>query len=283
MKKILNYFLILALFSLTGCAFFRNPLKAFMKAENRVNHATELIQTNQDKLVVEATKYVYAADATLRNDPSPNRYNVVAQDFTSKALILTGPPKMDDIQKLEKIVQDLLSTNQAIIAKGEQEKSVLYNQAAKLQEQNKSLQDDLNSAQTKLTKVGQANAILANKWAKVMKIIYGIGAFFVLTFVLKVASVLVPPPYNSIVGIVAMPLGLIFNILHNLIPEIKEFAGVVGSEYKSATTQLVGAIQELKTQNPALHSQISATVANNVESSAIQAIHQTKTELGIVS
>jgi hypothetical protein len=198
-------------------------------------------------------------------------------------MLTLGPPTMEENLYLRQMVDNLLSTNKAVVLKGEKQLAKLDKQVIELQDENYYLQTKLTTAQDKMDSVGKANTDLAQKWATVMKIIW--GAVYVVggIFVLRVISAVLPPPYNSIGSILDLFFGLITKGIHSLFPGAKSVAGVVSSEYKAATEQLITAIQTIKDNHPELHNEVSQTVVNSVDSNLVKTVNTAKTNLGVTS
>lgn len=285
MKALKSYLIFgLVLLVLSGCSMFRNPLSSWNSANKKVDSIEQKVQVNEDKTVNQAKQYVFAADLTLRSDPNPNKFNFLAQDFTGKTITTLGQPTMEETIMLRKMVSDLLSTNQQIIAKGQKNLAALDKQLIELQEENVNLQTSLVQAQTKLETVGTANAGLAQKWATLLKFFWGAVYLVIGIFVLKIISAVLPPPWNSIVGLAAVIPAFFIKVVGSLIPEAKTMAGVVSKNYKTSTEDLVTVIQKLKESHPELHTEISEKVYSNTDSdTSAVAINEAKKTLNIVS
>jgi len=276
--------LCLILINFTGCALFHNPFKSWKSAETGFTNAQSQVVTNQTKLNNSAQEFAYATDYSLNLDPTPSKYNQVAQKFNKETIIaLGGIPTTNEIANLQETVSNLLSDNKKILEEGNKQLVLMNSQVLQLQNDKTNLNNKLTYTINKLEKVGGLNATLAEKWHKLTEIfwysIYGIG----LIFILKIVSIVLPPPYNCITYIISLPLSLIIKCIHALFPEIKEFCSLVDSGYKDAATDLVNGIQALKIQNPNQHSQISSTISATVNNSSIPIINSIKAENNIVS
>ena len=282
-----NFFPILLMVILVatapGCALFKNPFKSWTKAETKVETTQKAVATNQEEIVKQGKNYVYATKLALDADTSTNQVHDVEVQLNDKAIATLGTPTMDQIVVLQAMVKNLLSTNQILVAKGEKQLAAQDAMVANLQSVNSELLGKLDVATKKLTEVGTTNAGLAQKWNDVVKVFWWIVYAFIFVAVIKVLAVVLPPPYNSIVGIIAVPIGLFTKLIHSLVPEAKAVAGVVSSEYKTTTEQLLTAIQKLKDANPTQHTEISKTVSNTVDSTLVSTINTAKAAAGIVS
>ena len=268
----------------TGCALFRNPSKSWDKATAKAEVAQNKVDANEKAQIEKGKGYVYATKLALDADPSTNRFHEVESLLNDKALVTLGNPTMEEENALRLMVSNLLSTNQQLVVKGHKELAAKDAEVIALQQQNATLQTSLDKANEKVIAVGTTNAGLAQKWATVMKIFWWCVYGVIFIIVVKVLAVVLPPPYNSIVGIIAMPIGVITKLLHSLVPEAKAVAGVVSAEYKTGTQDLVAIIQKLKETHPELRKEISDAVYAGTDSttSAI-AINKAKSDLGIVS
>ena len=281
-KQIFFISLVCMIF-LNGCAFWTNPLKSFEKAQTKVLQTQSQLQNNQDDIIEQSKNYIYGADYTLNLETNPSKYNMVAKQFTERAKNTLGLPDIDEIEDLKITITNLLSDNTKLIIKGENALSQYDLKVSNLQAQNKELQSNLTEKQNILTKIGQENSTLANKWTNLVKwfwwIVYGIIGIFVL----RMIAAICPPPYSSIASILAIPFIWIIHLIKGFIPEAISGAKLVTSEYKTATQNLVSAIQDIKTTNPTIHSTISNIVAQNISDSAIPVISEAKANLQIVS
>lgn len=240
--------------SSVSCQLFKNPLGAWTKATTKVETIEQKVQVNEDKVAAQAKQYIYAADTTLRFDPNPNKYSSLAQDFVGKAGITLGQPTMAETLFLRKMVSELLSTNEVLLNKGKKDLLALDKQLIELQEENANLQGQLVKAEDKVIAIGITNSELAQKWTTLTKIFWWMVYGFIFIFVIKILSAILPPPLNSIVGIISVPIGLIIKGIQACIPEAKHAAGVVAAttynSTKLALSQVVEAIEELKVRKP---------------------------------
>jgi hypothetical protein len=284
MRRNLNFFLIIiVIISLTGCALMKNPFKAWTKAENKVEQVEKKIDTNQDKIINEGKKYIYATKLTLDLDPSTNQFHLLESQFAEKAIVVMGQPTLEDVNILRQMIQNLLSTNAQLNVKGQKQMAAMDAEIIDLQNENEDLISKLEKAQAKVTAVGLENAGMAQKWSNLAKIFWW-SVYIILGFiVIRVITMFLPPPYNSIGIIVSLPVSIITGLLHGFAPEAKALSGVVSKEYKDVSGQLLTAIQAIKNAHPELHTEISNTIANTVDTHLIPTVNSTKADLKIVS
>jgi hypothetical protein len=266
-----------------GCVLFRNPLKSFEKSEDKVSSLNTKLQSTTNDLVKSAGTYVYATKIALDSNTNSNASTEIAKDFNNKSIAILGPPSIEDINKLKLMVDNLLSTNKLIVLRGQKELAEMDNKVIDLQEENKKLQEKLGNAEIKAKKVFEENSGLAQKWSNLMKWIWYVIYGFLFVTILRIIAAACPPPYNSVVQVLAVPFTLVIHGIKMIIPEAISAAGWVNKEYKTATGDLLSAIQNIKVSNPDIHSNISTTVASNTSDSAIHVINSTKAEKGIVS
>lgn len=284
MKKTLSYFLVFCLlFSITGCALFKNPFKDWTKAEDKTVKIQQKIDTNADLTINKAKEYVYAAKITLEADSSTNKYHTLETEFVDRASLILGQPSLSDSLTLRIMVSDLLSTNAQIIAQGKKELGQLDKQVIQLQNENDSLQNKLSQAENKLIKVASTNAGLAQNWSNLTKIFWYVVYFIIAGIIIKILSVVLPSPYSNIIYLISLPIGFVFHLFTKIVPEIKSVAKVVDEKYLTSTTQLVQAVQTIKENNPSLHSSISSIVDNATNEASTSAINQVKTTLNMTS
>lgn len=181
------------------------------------------------------------------------------------------------------MVSDLLSTNELIIKRGNEELSKMDAKVIELQKRNEELSSKLSNTEKTANEIFGKNSSLAQKWSNLTKYIWLSVYVFVGVILLRIVAAACPPPYNSIVQVLALPFTWVIHTIKALIPEAIHAAGWVESQYKVATSDLVNAIHEIKTTNPSLHSQISSIVASNTSDISIPIINNTKSDNNIVS
>jgi hypothetical protein len=266
-----------------GCVLFRNPLKAYQKSENKVESLNTQLQENTNNIVKSAGTYVYATKLALDSNTNNTPSTKIAKEMNEKSIAILGTPSIEDVDKLKVMINNLLSTNAAIVLKGQKELSDMDNKVIDLQEKNKELQEKLGNAEIKVKKVFEDNSNLAQKWSNLMKWVWYVIYGFLFVTVLRIIAAACPPPYNSVVQVLAIPFTLVIHGIKAIVPEAISSAGWVSKEYKTATGDLVEAIQQIKKSNPELHSTISSLVAANTSDSAAHIINSTKADKGIVS
>jgi hypothetical protein len=249
------FYLILPLF-----LFFQScstPIGRFFKAEKNIQQIKNDISTNEDKKVESAKSYLFGADYSLSLDLSPSKYSQVAKEMTSKGLVILGPPTMENANQFQDIIKKLVSTNQQEIAKGQKLLKEKDDEVVDLQNENKELSDKLEKSQIKADQVNAENAKLANTWKKITHGFWWIVWIIGIGFVLSIISKFLPPPYSTIGGIVAMPVGLLIRFLHGLVPAARDFSKSVKqetyNETKTALSNVTEAVQIIKQDSPEIY------------------------------
>lgn len=284
--RLLNITLISALLLFnTSCVFFRNPDKAWNKAVDKTELVQDKIQKNEDSQLQQGRNYVYATKVALELDPSTNQFNNVETTLNDRAGIVLGQPSVEDAVTLRTMVENLLSTNQTLVAKGEKQLATQDKKIIALQEANVSLQTQLDKANAKVIEVGDTNAVYASHWTSLTKIFWGIIYLVIGVFIIKLLAVVLPPPYNSIVGLIAVPIGLVTKALHAFVPEAKKTAGVIATgvydNTKSTLKQIIAAIEEAKNRKPEVGEELKPFLKDETNREVSRPIiEQIKQELG---
>ena len=282
-RRFISLVLVLSMLGLSGCALFNNPFKSWQKAETKIAQVENKVATNQVATTKEGINYVYATKLALAADPATNNYHKVETELNDKAIVVLGTPSMEDITKLNKMVNDLLSTNAQIIIQGDKELAAMDKKVTQLQQENSTLEGTLSKVEAKATAIATANAGLAQKWATVTKFFWWIVYGIIFFTVVRIVTAVLPPPYNSLSIIVSLPVSIITKLIHALVPEAQKIAGLVPVAYQTATENLITSIKQIKTDHPELHNEISTTVAANANDSTASVINDTKTKLGMIS
>lgn len=290
MKK---YFLpLLLVLTLAGCALFRNPDKAWTKATAKVEAVQAKIDANKDDTIEKGRNYVYGVKLALDADPSTNRSYQVAYLLNGKAIEVLGTPKMEDANALRAMVANLMATNRLVIERGQRQLAAMDEQVITLQKQNEQLVERLDKANDKLIAVGTENAGYASKWTTIVKFVWYAIYFVIAAFVFKILAVVVPPPYNSIFGIVDFVLGGIVRFVFKLAPKAMETAKVVTQDYKTGLEHVVTSIEDAKTKIDAKNApdgtqsagltQLKTELKTNTDAITKTLINRTKEELGYI-
>ena len=268
---------------LLGC---QSPFAKWFKADKKVDEVKQEITKNEDVAVEKTKGFIYGADISLELDPSPSIFSQTAEKFTDRARLTLGEPKMEEAVVIKEIVSNLTSTNQELVIKGTEQLSEKDKEIIDLQQNITGLEEKLAVKESKLQAVSQENAKLATTWATIKKWFFGIIWVVGIGLVLSVVSKFLPPPYSSIIGIVAAPIGLFIKFIHGLVPAAKDFAGVVAKttydETNKALKQVVESIQEAKTKDKPVFDKLEPFLKEITDTDVRQTITKKLQELGYV-
>lgn len=282
MKKYL--FSCILIFSLlfTGC---KTPISQWFKASKSVETTKKEIVKTDDAIMKKVTEYLYGADFTLSLAPT-NRYTEVAKNFTERGLVTGGYPSMAETLILQKIVKDLVSTNQEIVLRGEKALKVKDQEVIDLQVQNKELQEKLSKQEEKLATVNAENAKLANTWKKITTGFWWILWILGIGFVLNVICHALPPPWNNIAAIIGLPIGLLIKIIKGLVPSAISFGGVVSDtvhkQSQDTLEKLVLAIEEIRKNDPDTFKNIEPVLKDKTTPETRSKIIDIKKDYGMI-
>lgn len=240
--------------------------------QTRVDEAKTALLTNRIAVLEQAGQMVYATGVAL--DRFTASYtNIfpaikVAKDLNERASLTLGPPDLDDAIYLRQMVDDLLSENAKIKARGEEELRGKDHEITDLQTSRDTLKGDLAKVEAKLAADYKRAATKAEKWEKLVgwihKIMWIIGISIATVIGVNVAA-MAYPPLLPVAAIVNRLTGGIFGGLgaavFRLIPTAKKSAGVVDESNHVALQQehavsettlshLVTAIGNLRNEKP---------------------------------
>lgn len=174
---------------LSGCWM---PSERFRRASERVATSEKAIATNQTERASTGRDFTYAADYALSLDPIPTKEARVAHTLTSRSLLATGLPGIDDATRLRTMVEDLISTNEMQRVRGQKALEAKDRQLATLQRQAEELGVRLEESERKLRKVNEDNASLADKWARLSRLFWWVVAGAVLIGLGWLATIILP-------------------------------------------------------------------------------------------
>ncbi|MDO8610104.1 MAG: hypothetical protein Q7R95_06120 [bacterium] len=286
-----RYYLILVVILsvlLMGC---NTPMGKWIKGEKTVEKTKQQIVKNDDRLVEKTKGYLYGADFTLSLAPT-NRYVEVAKGFTERGLSTIGQPEMQEVLQLKKIVNDLLSTNKAIMIQGEEALAEKDLEVVSLQKQNTKLEEKLLTQEEKLKEVNRENASLATTWKFITRGFWWIVWIGVAYVVFRIAGAICPPPYNSFFGIFDFLIGGCVRLIFKAAPKAMGAAKVVGQEVKVALDQVVTSVEDAKTKIDSKNEaegvksvgleQLKTELRTNTDDASKKIINRTKENLGFV-
>ena len=238
--------ILLSVLFLTSCI---GPFKRNKNAITAVGNTKKDISKKEDSLSEKSKAYVFAADFSLGLETNFSIFSSTAKDFTGRSLLITGNPSTEEALALKKIVYDLTSTNELLITEGKKNLAAKDKEVIGLEKQVNVLNDKLEKKEEKFKEIANENSILANKWSRMWFWIKMVTFVLVGGFILSVISSILPPPYNSIVALVAMPIGIITRFFIGAIPKVGEFAHTVSKttydKSQLVSKDLVEVIQQI--------------------------------------
>lgn len=247
--KFLPLFLIFALFA-NSCSLL--PSERVARAQEKVAQTKEQINNYQDELVEKARNYVFGANYTLQLDTNPNVFTKTAEKMTSRAELVLGPPVIEQANQIKEIANDLVSNNVNLNTKGDELLVQKDEEIIILQNNIKHLNDQLEIKEKKSNSIALEMSAFGDTWYKIKHYFYYILWFIGIFLFLSLLGKILPPPYNSIVNIVAIPMGLIIKGVHALFPAAKQAAGVVAvatyNQTKKTLENVVDSIEQTKDQ-----------------------------------
>lgn len=249
MKRIIISLACLLL--LSGCA---NPFKKQTRAIAQSQKVENQILQYERDLVDKGKTYVYGADHSLSLDTNRNIYSNVAKDMTERSLLALGNPDVKEAQNVKEIVGGLVSSNKLNKFIAEQKLQSIDDQVVRSQNKIDKLEEELGITQDRERKLALEHSALANKWV-LLKRIFWIGVWVIgIAVLIHILSFILPPPYNSLFGIVSGFVGFFAKGAFKLAPKAQEFAGVVGKSVfdtsEKTLKQLVEVIQEARDRDP---------------------------------
>lgn len=248
--------LICAVILILGLGCFALPSKKVEKSQAKVAAVETKLRKIDDETHSKAMNYVFGADVALKLDPSPNRFSDVAMQFTGRSLLTGGLPEMSEANELRKIVENLVSTNEALIKRGKDELAKKDKEIVELQEDRAALEGKLIKVENERDQLSKKVAADANVWVKIKRIFYWIVGLIVFGIVIHILSFIVPPPYNSIFSIVSMILGVFGKAAIKIAPKAADYAGIVSRKAYDVSTEtlkdIVASVEETKQKNPAV-------------------------------
>lgn len=274
MKRLLLFLVIIVGLFSVGCRSL--PSERVAKAQQKVEQTKAQIQDKNDAIVDKTRGYIFGADFALSLDNNPNKYSTVAKDMTGRARLTLGDPSMEDATILRDIINNLLSTNQAIIVKGQKALAEKDSEVTALQNNIAVLQKTLEVKEQKSNAIALEMSKLGDTWFKIKRVFYWVVWIIGIGLLFSVLSKVLPPPYNSIAGIIYVPFGLLSKLIHALFPAAKQVAGVVASktyeETKKAFTNVVDSIEQTKEQIQNKQVAISTTILASPGTLAVPAV-----------
>lgn len=286
--KALPFILVLFVSTLIGC---QTPAEKQEKAAKKVAQKEEQIKTNQ---VAQVKKGVGMSDAALHilgKNPEPTVYDDVAKMSLETSMLAFQAadmmPPSYEILKYRQMVEDLISTNAQIKASASNQLNVVRQQLAATEKREQSLSGELGKLQEKLDAVNAENAAMATTWSTIKRIFWWAVWIIAGGFIIKLASVIVPPPYNSALYIVDHIVGGFVRMVFAVFGKAKDAANVVSKQAHdlSETTlrQVVDSVQQVREKNPEVKALLDQVLKDETDKNSTRLkITEVKRELGYV-
>jgi hypothetical protein len=260
---------LLMVFLLAGC--FALPSKKLEKKEQKMEAAETKLSGNEIKQLEVGRDYLYSADYTLSLIPNPSRYDEVAKSLTERGLLATGLPPAEEAFRLQKMTRNLVSTNVESVKEGEKQLAQKDKEIVKLQDENVKLQAEVVKTKQDYMDVATKAAADADFKAKIMRWVRFIVWSIIIAIIIHIASVLVPPPYNAPLQVVAMLLGAIGRGIFKAAPAAAVYAGSVSKQVyqtsENTLVNLVHSIQDIKEKKPEVFSELEPILKAQLDTS----------------
>lgn len=278
MQKLNNlvagFLLISMLMGSTGCSILsggknKNANKEEV-ARGKVEKVESLMGYNLKDKLEQVASFTYGVDYALSKEEDPSRNVKVAKDLNSRTMSLSGVPTIEEIKKMEEMIDKLISDLEKERIKGEKALEKKDGEIQAIQEKSKLLEEAKDEEIRKYMKIAQDTASRAdsiqtqldkmNSYMGLGAIWYGfkrlvtslawiLGIGSVLFIILRFAS-LTNPFAASIFSIFTRIGSWAVNIIQLIVPKAVELAGhtttAIFNVYKSTLVKIVDAIQMAK-------------------------------------
>ena len=213
--------------ALTGCS---SPAKKAARDLAKVQAVQTAQAVNEGKAVAAARGQVYAVAKTLARETNQSAVVALAAEFNDHALLTLGVPDFNEADFYRRQIDSLLSTNAVLQASARTALAEKDGTIVSLQSERDALQAKLVTAEKKEAKDYIEAAGYAGHWLTIKHILWWGAIILAVLFLLRVASDVLPPPYNSVPLIVDHVVGSIAGWCMAAFPKAKAAAGVVESE-----------------------------------------------------
>lgn len=230
------------------------------------------LQTNQNQQVEQVRNWDFATGYALESETNPSAPVKLAKEFNLRSRAILGLPPQKEILAYQQMVKDLLSTNAALVARGQKELKKRDNTVDALQQENNVLSTQMEKLRAKIDTDYKAASVKADKWERlvgwVQRICWCLGGFVgvmvlinVLAFVPQFAPIM-GPVARIANGLTGGVFGMIGSVIMGIFGEhATKAAGVVPvADHKALQTEkddnenalgaLLEKVQALKVANP---------------------------------
>jgi hypothetical protein len=245
---------------LAGCFSAR---KSADKALDRVQRADEAGASNRVAQVEKAAAFVHGTGRALAAETNRTPAVSLAYDLNTRAETVLGAPRYQDAVTMENIVRGALSPLVEEQRASREALARIDGQVAGLQKRMDGIQREKGKAEDARDDRFLSFASEADTWRGIKRWLWIGGGCIGLAIVLPIGAKLLSvafPAFAPLTSIFAGILALPGKIIMRIIPEVKDAAGVVAKEAhdakEKAALHMVGAIEALKTSDPAAYARL---------------------------
>jgi len=273
-KLTLGLLLVAIMYYTTGCAIFGGGKNKNANREEsaraKVENVETLIGANLKDKINEIANLNYGVDYALSKEAVPSKNIQVAKDLNSRSMSLSGAPTVEEMKKMQQMIDDLTSQ---LADEKERGTKALENKDAEIsaiQLESKMLVEAKDAEIRKYMKIAADTAARADAiqtQLDKMNSFFGLGAIWygfkrlitrmawilgigsILYLVLRFAS-MSNPLAASIFSIFDTMMSWVINVIKVLAPKALEVAGntatTVANKYRDTMVKMVDNIEALK-------------------------------------
>jgi hypothetical protein len=276
MNRLKVVMLIVLIASFTGCStirgIFGKKASAEAKQASKIEQIDDKIATNNEDKIIQISSFSYGIQYSLNKVTNPEPSVIIAKDLNTRILTLSGNPLLEEIKRMELLVDNLTSTNIALIKKGQTDLANKDKEVVKLQNESNKLLDEKDTEVKKYMLLAKDTALRADTaqaelkkftgWFGLSAIYQGfkqlfttsiwfIVIFIILFIVLRILST-TNPIAAAIFGVFNLIGSWFISALKYITPKAASAAGYVGKEAydltKQTLTKVVDAVEVAKTK-----------------------------------
>lgn len=281
MKKLLRLFLVTTLFFSFGCAnlFKSSNTPSKDKIDDKaaeIQIKKEELSTNNNKKLNQIGVLAVGTHHALDKEKDPSKEVEVAKELNDRVMSLAGSPDINDVKRIQKIVDDLISAVKVEREKGRYELNKLDKEIQYIQTEREKIKNQLAKKSKEFEDLSSKIAIEndenkgkieeLDKWFGLGAVFYGIKKFIsslliailifcIVFFVLKIASA-TNPIAAAIFKLFEFAGSSILFLVKSITPKSFNISNYVDKQYhdkyKSALDKIVDTIQDMKNKNEAL-------------------------------
>jgi len=281
MKKLLRLFLVTTLFFSVGCAnlFKSSNTPSKDKIDDKaveIQTKKEELSTNNNKKLNQIGVLAVGTHHALDKEKDPSKEVEVAKELNDRVMSLAGSPDINDVKRIQKIVDDLISAVKVEREKGRYELNKLDKEIQYIQTEREKIKNELAKKSKEFEDLSSKIAIEndenkgkveeLDKWFGLGAVFYGIKKFIsslliailifcIVFFVLKIASA-TNPIAAAIFKLFEFGGSMILSLVKSITPNSFSMSNFIEKEfhdrYKSALNKIVYTIQDMKDKNKIL-------------------------------